>query len=191
VPHSTAYYKPVEGVTDAELAVMHLLDKLHTKHPFLGSRRMSQVLRERHRVRVNRKRVRRLMQLMGIQAIYPKPRTSRAGRGPSHKVFPYLLSGVNISAANDVWSADITYIPMALGFCCLVAIMDVASRRNLAWRLSNTLDSRFCVEALEEALVRYGTPAIFNTDQGAQTRFNRWSQHLVSGGATWVGQRDG
>jgi len=182
VPRSTAYYQPAAGVTDAELAVMHLLDKLHTKHPFLGSRRMSQVLWERHGVRVNRKRVRRLMQLMGIQAIYPKPRTSKAGRGPNHKVFPYLLSGVNISAANDVWSADITYIPMARGFCYLVAIMDVASRRILAWRLSNTLDSRFCIEALEEALVRFGTPTIFNTDQGAQFTANAFTSVLQAAG---------
>jgi len=147
---------------------MHLIDKIHVKHPFKGSRRITEDLQKDHGLRVNRKRVRRLMLLMGVTAIYPKPRTSKLGRGPGHKVFPYLLSGLDISAANDVWCADITYIPMARGFCYLVAIMDVASRRILAWRLSNTLDTRFCVAALEEALVRYGAPGIFNTDQGAQ-----------------------
>jgi putative transposase len=168
VPRSTAYYRPAEGVDGDELALMRLIDKIHVQHPFKGSRRITGDLRHDHGSRVNRKRVRRLMQLMGISAIYPKPKTTKAGRGPGHKVFPYLLNGLKIAAANAVWCADISYIPMARGFCYLVAIMDVASRRILAWRLSNTLDARFCVAALEEALVRYGAPTIFNTDQGAQ-----------------------
>ena len=155
---------------------MHLIDKIHVKHPFKGSRRITRDLQELHGLRVNRKRVRRLMMQMGISTIYPKPRTTKAGRGPGHKVFPYLLNGVAITAANDVWAADITYIPMARGFAYLAAIMDVANRRILAWRLSNTMDSRFCVEALQEAMQRFGTPTIFNTDQGAQGEFNWWSQ---------------
>jgi len=154
--------------------------------PKKGSRRITSDLRKLHGRRVNRKRVRRLMLKMGITAIYPKPKTTKADRGPNHKVFPYLLAGIDISAANDVWCADITYIPMARGFCYLVAIMDVHSRRILAWRLSNTLDTRFCLEALEEALVRYGAPAIFNTDQGAQGGFKWSSQHLGCGGVGWA-----
>lgn len=166
VPRSTAYYRPLAGVSEDNLVAMHLIDKNHVKHPFKGSRRIAKDLQHDHGLRVNRKRVRRLMLKIGSQAIYPRPRTTKLGRGPGHKVFPYLLSGLDISAANDVWCADITYIPMARGFCYLVAIMDVASRRILAWRLSNTMDARFCVAALEEALVRYGAPTIFNTDQG-------------------------
>ncbi len=163
VPRLTAYYKPAEDVPDDERLVMHLIDKIHDKHPFRGSRRITKDLQERG-VRLNRKRVRRLMLKMGISAIYLKPRTTKAGRGPGHKVFPYLLSGLDISAANAAWAADITYIPKARGCCYLVALVDVASRRILAWRLSNTIDARFCIEALEEALVRFGTPVIFNTD---------------------------
>lgn len=161
---------------------MHLIDKIHVKHPFKGSRRITRELRELHGLRVNRKRVRRLLLQMGISAIYPKPRTTKAGRGPGHKVFPYLLNGVAISAANDVWAADITYIPMARGFAYLAAIMDVANRRILAWRLSNTMDSRFCVEALQEAMQRFGTPTIFNTDQGAQFTANAFTDVLQAAG---------
>lgn len=182
MPRSTAYYQPVEGVPDEDLVVMHLIDKIHVKHPFKGSRRITSDLRKLHGRRVNRKRVRRLMLKMGITAIYPKPKTTKADRGPNHKVFPYLLAGIDISAANDVWCADITYIPMARGFCYLVAIMDVHSRRILAWRLSNTLDTRFCLEALEEALVRYGAPAIFNTDQGAQFTASAFTGVLQAAG---------
>lgn len=119
-------------------------------------------------MRVNRKCVQRLMRLMGITAIYPKPRTTRPGGGAGHKIYPYLLNGLAIERPNQVWAADITYIPMAAGFCYLVAIMDVYSRRILSWRLSNIPDARMCVEALEEALVRYGQPMIFNTDLGSQ-----------------------
>lgn len=161
---------------------MHLIDKIHVKHPFKGSRRITRDLRELHEQTVNRKRVRRLMLRMGISAIYPRPKTTKIGRGAGHKVFPYLLNGLDIAAANDVWSADITYIPMARGFCYLVAIMDVASRRILAWRLSNTMDARFCVEALEEALTRYGTPSIFNTDQGAQFTADAFTSGLQAAG---------
>lgn len=182
MPRSTAYYRAAEGVDGDELVLMHLIDKIHVQHPFKGSRRITKDLQKLHGRRVSRKRVRRLMLKMGISAIYPKPRTTKAGRGPGHKVFPYLLRGVDISAANAVWAADITYIPMARGFCYLVAIMDVHSRRILAWRLSNTLDSRFCVEALEEALVHFGRPTIFNTDQGAQFTANAFTSALQAAG---------
>lgn len=115
---------------------------------------------------INRKRVRRLMRQMGIEAIYPKPRTSQPGEG--HKIYPYLLKGLTIDRPNQVWATDITYIPMERGFMYLIAIMDWYSRRVLAWRLSNTMDADFCVDALEEALDRFGTPEVFNTDQGSQ-----------------------
>jgi len=133
--------------------------------PFYGSRRMTFEL-NREGSGVNRKRVRRLMRVMGIEALVPRPGTSKAAHG--HKIYPYLLRGVAITEPNHVWACDITYIPMARGFLYLVAIIDWASRAVLSWRLSNTMDTRFCVEALEEALERRGKPRIFNTDQGAQ-----------------------
>ena len=155
--------KPVIGADD--LAVMRRIDELHLELPFYGSRRMMFALNKEGRG-VNRKRVQRLMRVMGIEALVPRPGTSKPG--PGHKIYPYLLRGLAIAEPNHVWAADITYIPMARGFLYLVAIIDWASRAVLAWRLSNTIDSRFCVEALEEALERYGKPKIFNTDQGAQ-----------------------
>jgi putative transposase len=155
--------KPVIGAGD--LAVMRRIDELHLDLPFYGSRRMTFELNKEGRA-VNRKRVRRLMRVMGIEALVPRPGTSKPA--PGHKIYPYLLRGLAIAEPNHVWAADITYIPMARGFLYLVAIIDWASRAVLAWRLSNTIDSRFCVEALEEALEGYGKPKIFNTDQGAQ-----------------------
>jgi len=155
--------KSVTGVDD--LAVMRRIDELHLVLPFYGSRRMMFELNKEGRA-VNRKRVQRLMRVMGIEALVPRPGTSKPA--PGHKIYPYLLRGLAIAEPNHVWAADITYIPMARGFLYLVAIIDWASRAVLAWRLSNTIDSRFCVEALEEALERYGKPKIFNTDQGAQ-----------------------
>ena len=164
VPRSTFYYK-AQPVSADDLAVMRRIDVLYTKWPFYGSRRMVAELRgEGHGI--NRKRVRRLMRLMGIEAIYQKPNTSR--KHPSHKIYPYLLRNLVIDRANQVWCADITYIPMARGFVYLVAVMDWFSRRVLAWRLSITMDSDFCVEALREAMDRHGKPDIFNTDQGVQ-----------------------
>ncbi len=133
--------------------------------PFYGSRRMVAVLR-REGEAVNRKHVRRLMQLMGIEAIYQRPNTSQ--RHPDHKVYPYLLRGLVIDRANQVWCADITYIPLAKGFVYLVAVMDWFSRRVLAWRLSISMETEFCVEALQDAMDRHGQPGIFNTDQGVQ-----------------------
>lgn len=164
VARSTLYYQPAP-VSDDDLAVMRRLDAQYLLTPFYGARRMVAVLRRDGFV-VNRKRVRRLMRVMGIEAIYQKPNTSR--RHPEHKVYPYLLGGMAIEEPNQVWCADITYIPMARGFVYLVAVMDWFSRRVLAWRLSIGMDTDFCVEALQEAMARFGQPDVFNTDQGVQ-----------------------
>jgi putative transposase len=143
-----------------DAAAMRQIDALYTDHPFYGSRRIA------FELKMSRKRVQRLMRLMGIAALGPKPRTSKPA--PGHKVFPYLLRGVSVERPNQVWAADITYVPVGAGFFYLVAIMDWASRAVLSWRLSNTMDTSFCLEALEEALARFGKPEIFNTDQGSQ-----------------------
>jgi putative transposase len=164
VARSTLYYRPAE-VSGDDLAVMRRLDELYLASPFYGSRRMVAVLR-REGWEVNRKRVRRLMRVMGLEAIYQKPTTSAAH--PQHKVYPYLLRGLAIERANQVWCADITYIPMAKGFVYLVAVMDWFSRRVLSWRLSIGMETGFCIEAVAEAMERHGPPEIFNTDQGAQ-----------------------
>jgi len=161
---STLYYEPVE-TSEEELALMRRIDELYLNRPFLGSRRMTLALREQG-LDVNRKRVQRLMRKMGLEGLAPGPSTSKPH--PEHEKYPYLLRGVEVTQANQVWTTDVTYIPMARGFLYLVVIMDWYSRNVLAWRLSNTLDVGFCVEALEEALDRYGTPSIFNSDQGAQ-----------------------
>jgi putative transposase len=158
-------YRPKPVIGAGDLALMRRIDELHLQLPFYGSRRMAFELNKEDRG-VNRKRVQRLMRVMGIEALVPRPGTSKPA--PGHKIYPYLLRGLVIAEPNHVWAADITYIPMARGFLYLVAIIDWASRAVLAWRLSNTIDSRFCVEALEEALERYAKPKIFNTDQGAQ-----------------------
>ena len=144
---------------------MAWIDRIHTDLPFLGSRRIADELRD-HGLVVNRKRVRRLMQIMGITAIYPKKRTTIPH--PGHRIYPYLLRGLTIDHPGQVWASDITYIPMASGFLYLVAIMDWYSRKVLSWRLSNTMDDAFCVQALTEAITVFGAPGIFNTDQGSQ-----------------------
>jgi putative transposase len=164
VSRSSIYRVPAE-VSDQDRAIMALIDRHYLVRPYYGSRRMAAWLLTQGRV-VNRKRVQRLMHLMGLAAIYQRPNTSRAAS--EHKVYPYLLGGMRVARRNQVWCADITYIPMPKGFLYLVAIMDWYSRFVLAWRLSNTLGPDFCVDALEEALTRYGTPEIFNTDQGSQ-----------------------
>lgn len=161
---STLYYRPVPVSAD-DLAVMRRMDELHLTCPFYGSRRLAAVLR-RDGWLVNRKRVKRLMQVMGLEAIYQKPNTSQGH--PDHKVYPYLLRGLVIDRPNQVWCADITYIPMAKGFVYLVAVMDWFSRRVLAWRVSISMDPSFCEAALTEALALHGPPGIFNTDQGVQ-----------------------
>ena len=157
---STLYYQPT-GHSAETLALMRRIDELYLDYPFYGSRHLA-----REGVTVGRRRVRRLMRLLGLEAIYRKPRTTVAN--PEHRVYPYLLRGLEIERANHVWCTDITYIPVQGGFLYLVAVMDWATRRVLAWRLSNTMDTEFCLEALTEALGRYGTPEIFNTDQGSQ-----------------------
>jgi putative transposase len=159
-----ARYRPAPVSAD-DLAVMRRMDELHLAWPFYGSRRMAAVLR-REGWPVNRKRIKRLMRIMALEAIYQKPNTSR--KHPDHKVYPYLLRGLVIDRPNQVWCADITYIPMAKGFVYLVAVMDWFSRRVLAWRVSITLETDFCVEALQDAMNRHGQPEIFNTDQGVQ-----------------------
>jgi putative transposase len=164
VPRSTLYYQP-QPISDDDLALMRRIDEIYMKWPFYGSRRMVAQLRGEGDD-VNRKRVQRLMRLMGIETIYQRPNTSR--KHPGHKIYPYLLRNLVIDRANQVWCADITYIPMAHGFVYLVAVMDWFSRRVLAWRVSITLDTDFCVEALQDAINCYGKPDIFNTDQGVQ-----------------------
>ena len=161
---SSLYYEAT-SVNARDLELMRCIDELHLKYPFMGSRSIRDQLQGMGH-RVGREHVSTLMKTMGIAALYRKPRLSKPH--PEHKVYPYLLSGVEITRANRVWASDLTYIPMARGFCYLVAIMDWASRKVLAWRLSNTLDASFCTEALEEAIRNFGTPDIFNTDQGSQ-----------------------
>lgn len=164
IARSGIYYQP-KPESDANLKLMRLIDEIHLKRPFLGIRRIKDALHDMGYI-VNRKHVQRLMRKMGIQAIYPKPNLSK--RNMQHKVYPYLLRGLEINRVNQVWATDITYIPMDKGFVYLTVIMDWYSRRILSWRLSNSLDSSFCVDALEEALYRYGKPEIFNSDQGSQ-----------------------
>lgn len=178
VNRSGLYYKTVP--TDPEeLSVMRRLDELHLELPFYGSRKLARELRGEG-VIINRKRVQRLMRLMGIVAMVPKPNTSKPA--PEHKKFPYLLRSLSILWPNQVWAADITYIPMARGFGYLVAIIDWFSRRVLTWRLSNSLDTRFCIDALEEALRKFGQPEIFNTDQGSQFTSDDFTQPLLDRG---------
>ena len=174
IARSTAYYESTAD-TSREDALMRAMDEIHLRLPFYGSRRLVDELRDDGR-QVNRKRVQRLMRQMGMNTLYPKRNTSRANH--AHKVYPYLLRGLNIERANQVWCADITYIPMRKGFVYLVAIMDWYSRRVLSWRVSNTLDTTFCVATLNEALAKYGTPEIFNTDQGCQFTSEDFTQRL-------------
>jgi len=172
-------YRPPPAANDNDLLLMRRIDELFTTWPFLGSRRMTALLRaEGHSI--NRKRVRRLMRKLGIAALGPKPRTTQPA--PGHKTYPYLLRGLAIERPNQVWCADITYIPIGRGFLYLVAIMDWASRAVLAWRLSNTMDTSFCVSALQEALAHFGRPDIFNTDQGSQFTSAAFTGALAAAG---------
>ena len=171
---SGLYYEP-EATTPEQLALMRRIDEIHLKCPFYGSRKISLELRTEGRD-ANRKRIQRLMRIMGLEALAPKPGTSTPC--PEHPKYPYLLRGLKVSRVNQVWSTDITYIPMREGFVYLVAIMDWYSRRVLSWRLSNTMDSSFCVDALEQAFKRFGTPEIFNTDQGAQFTADAFTKPL-------------
>jgi putative transposase len=161
---STFYYAPMPAKAE-DLELMRQIDEQYLKTPFYGSRSMARHFRRQGR-KINRKRIQRLMRRMGIEAVYPKPHTSRPH--PEHRIYPYLLRDLSVDHSNQVWAADITYVPMSRGFMYLLAVMDWHSRKILSWRVSNTLDSDFCIQALQEALERYGTPEIFNTDQGAQ-----------------------
>ena len=174
---SSLYYQPA-AETAANLALMRRMDEQYTKYPFYGSRRMTAWLLQQGE-EVNRKRVRRLMRVMGLEAIYAKPRLSVAGRG--HRIYPYLLRDVRIERVDQVWSTDITYIAMTKGFMYLAAVIDWYSRYVIAWRLSNTLDGSFCMEMLEEALGQ-GRPEVFNTDQGVQFTAAAFTGKLAQAG---------
>jgi putative transposase len=174
---SSLYYEPA-GETLEDLRLMRRIDEQYTACPFYGSRRMTAWLVE-HGEEVNRKRVQRLMRVMGLEAIYPKPRLSAAGKG--HRIYPYLLRDVKVVRPDQVWSTDITYVPMASGFMYLAAVIDWFSRYVIAWRLSNTLDGSFCLEMLDEAL-RGGRPEVFNTDQGVQFTAEAFTGTLESAG---------
>jgi putative transposase len=178
VPRSAVYYEPC-GPSASDLALMRRLDEQYTAAPFYGVERMTACL-HRAGLRVGHNRVRRLLRLMGLEALYPKPRLSVPG-GSEHRVYPYRLRGLRIERPNQVWSADITYIRLSQGFAYLVAILDWFSRYVLSWSLSATLDGWFCVEALREAL-RTARPAIFNTDQGSQFTSRGWTEELTAAG---------
>jgi len=164
ITRSNLYYTR-KGESELNLKLMRLIDSQYLKTPFYGSRQMMRFLR-REGYNVGRKRVRRLMQKMAISAIYQRPNTSKPNQ--QNKIYPYLLHDISIEKSNEVWCTDITYIPIKQGFMYLVAVMDWASRKVLSWRLSNSMDTQFCIEAVEEAIYRYGKPKIFNTDQGSQ-----------------------
>ena len=172
-------YRPPRPANDNDLALTRRIDELFTAWPFLGSRRLTTLLRSEGYA-LNRKRVQRLMRKMGIAALGPKPRTTTPA--PGDKIYPYLLRDLTIERPNQVWAADITYIPIGRGFLYLVAVMDWASRAVLSWRLSNTMEASFCVGALEEALARFGTPEIFNTDQGSQFTSAAFTAALTAAG---------
>ena len=175
---SSLYYQP-KPVSAADLALMRRIDELHLRHPFLGARRLARMLK-REGFEVGRCHVGSLMHRMGIEAIYRKRRTSIPAKG--HKIYPYLLAGVSIERPNQVWAADISYLPMAKGFAYLVAIVDLYSRKVLSFRVSNAMTSEFCLEALQEALSDYGAPEIFNTDQGSQFTDEAFTKVLVAKG---------
>lgn len=178
INRSSYYYRPTDE-TPLNLELMRLIDKQHLETPWYGARQMARHFR-REGYGVGRKRIGRLMRLMGLCTIYQKPNTSKPH--PQHRVYPYLLRGMTIDRPNQVWCADISYIPMRRGFLYLVAIMDWASRKVLSWRLSNTMDADFCVAALEDALARYGRPEIFNTDQGSQFTCDNFTNTLKEAG---------
>jgi putative transposase len=175
---SSLYYEAATETAE-NLRLMRLIDEQYTAHPVYGSRRMAKWLKKEKGEEVNRKRVQRLMRLMGLEAIYPKPKLSR--NGGDHRIYPYLLRDVRIERPNHVWSADITYIPLPSGFMYLAAVIDWFSRYVLSWRLSNTLDGGFCMEMLDEALSQ-GTPSVFNTDQGVQFTAREWTARLEKAG---------
>ena len=174
VNRSSLYYAPL-GESEENLRIMRMIDEQYTRTPFFGSRRMTAWLRQAKQLALNRKRVTRLMQEMGLEAVYPKPKLSQPGEG--HKIYPYLLKDVKVERVNQVWSTDITYIRMAHGFCYLVAVMDWHSRFVLSWALSVTMEMEFCLEALSNAL-RRSRPEIFNSDQGSQFTSEKFTSPL-------------
>jgi putative transposase len=178
ISRSTLYYRPLPA-TEETLALMKEIDKLFTKYPFFGSRQIA-VWLARDGIRAGRHRVRRLMRLMGLEAVYKRPKTSQPH--PAHPVFPYLLKGMEITRSNQVWCSDITFIPVSRGYLYLVAIMDWATRKVLSWRVSNTMHADFCVDALKEAIGKYGPPEIMNTDQGSQFTGSEWITTLTDAG---------
>jgi putative transposase len=175
IARSTVYYLPAR-VSIADLDLMKQIDQLHTEFPFAGSRMLRRLLAA-NGSKVGRRHVKTLMQRMGIEALYRRPRTTRPE--PGHKIYPYLLRGVEVTRPNQVWAMDITYIPMAKGFVYLAVVLDWFSRRVLSWRVSITMEASFCVETLEEALARYGKPKIFNTDQGSQFTGTAFTEVLL------------
>jgi putative transposase len=175
---SSLYYEPA-GISERDLALMAAMDEIHLRLPFYGSRRIKDELLDRG-FPVGRQHVATLMRQMGIEPLWPKKKLSKPA--PGHKIYPYLLRTLEITQAGEVWTADITYLPMARGFCYLVAVMDWASRRVLSWKLSNTLDASFCIEALEEALARFPAPKIMNTDQGSQFTSESFTSLLLAHG---------
>lgn len=178
ISRGSVYYLP-RPVPAADLAIMRRMDELHLEFPFAGSRMLRDLLNQEG-TQIGRRHVATLMKRMGIEALYRKPNTSKPA--PGHKVYPYLLRGLTIDRPNQVWAMDITYIPMARGFVYLTAVVDWFSRRVLSWRVSITLETAFCIEALEEALARHGRPEIFNTDQGSQFTSNGFTDVLVKNG---------
>jgi putative transposase len=178
ISRGSVYYLP-RPVPDSDLAIMRRLDELHLEFPFAGSRMLRDLLAAEG-CKIGRRHVKTLMRRMGIEALYRRPRTSKPE--PGHKIFPYLLRGLEITRPNQVWAMDITYIPMERGFVYLTVVLDWFSRRVLSWRVSITMESSFCIEALEEALARYGKPDIFNTDQGSQFTGQAFTGTLASHG---------
>lgn len=178
ISRSSFYYQP-KGETALNLMLMRQIDEQFLETPFFGVRQMTWHLRNDGHL-VNEKRIRRLMRLMGLMPIYQKPNTSKPAKG--HKTYPYLLKGLRVTRPNQVWAADITYLPMRRGFLYLIAIIDWRTRKVLAWRISNTLEADFCVEALNEAMNKYGMPEIMNTDQGSQFTSFGWTDRLRRSG---------
>jgi putative transposase len=180
ISRGSVYYLP-RPVPDADLAIMRRLDRLHLEYPFAGSRLLRGLLAAEG-CKIGRRHVKTLMRRMGIEALYRRPRTTKPA--PGHKIYPYLLRGIEIARPNQVWAMDITYIPMARGFVYLAVVLDWFSRRVLSWRLSITMEATFCVEALEEAIARHGKPDIVNTDQGSQFTGAAFTGALASNGIT-------
>jgi putative transposase len=178
VARSSVYYRP-KPTPQADLDLMRAIDEIHLARPFLGSRRIVDALAD-DGIPINRKKVVRLMRVMGITALYPKPRTTVSA--PGHRRYPYLLRGLTVDRPNQAWAADITYLPMARGFLYLIAVMDWFSRKVLSWAISNTMDTTFCVDALTKAPDTYGCPEIFNTDQGSQFTSEEFTSVLAERG---------